>query len=1271
MNDSNRMTKWVMVIVLVVLAMVILYPPSEKLKGGIDLVGGTSLLYEVDTTGLEPEDKSGLSAKVIRILKERVDPNGQMNLEWRPVGNTRLEVRMPRPPAEARARREVYDAAKDRIREASIVRFDVESALNSGTDRRQTLLDGLVRGIDRRKPFIDAVASAFDAQQTSSESGASGETAKAYEEAMSALLATSMRTSRLTDVLSLPTGPKRDEQLARLRKEFAEYDAATGGTKGCITEVVEAYDAWAKNKTDLEDPEDLKRRLRGAGVLEFRILANRDAGSPMFTQSPNDSALRHEISRYTAQLAEHGPRPQTGDRYGWFAVSDVVGFTNVNSLADWEAQKNNPNLPIIEEYVGRYYVLTHIDREYGLLKGTGKADWSLRQAFPNRDPLSGRSVVSFTLDPRGGRLFGKLTGDNIDRWLCIMLDNSAMSFAEIQGRITERGQISGGAFTDDHVQELVRFLEAGSLPARLRDTPLMENTIGPSLGEANRTKGISAAIYGTIAVLIFVLFYYGLVAGGLADIALVMNLLFVLAAMALLQATFTLPGIAGLILTVGMAVDANVLILERIREERDRGVVFKRALNAGYDKAFSTIMDANITTLITCVILGFVGSEEIKGFAITLGIGITTSMFTSLFVTRLVFNTLIAKGWLKDLSMRRWIGQPSVDWMALRTKFWPASIVVSVSGLALFVGISITHRESMFDIEFLGGTSLQIDLKPDVSMTDDEMTELITGDGQSVASAASWLDIAADQLEQARAVEGDSSIQFRLTSTDLAPVQLVALMQATIESRVVRNGARAEEDAAVFDAKPGQLNLEQFRQAVADAAKETRVSATRLRGARVQSVGGRNIDGFESQSYEIVTVDTNRVLIQTAVVATLGDDLSIQRSIRHRTVRDDELTMKAFFVVESSDRYLSDVIGGDANFDIRRFRGGAAIVVELDKSEQPLPVEELRRRTREVGLQPEFERYATRESVILPLGAATTFRDGRSGYRKFAVVATDDSLHYDDDRVRWEDSLAEPQRALVQAALGQEKSLSKVIQFSAPIAEQTRNQAMFAIVLAFAAIVSYLWLRFGTKEYGLAAIVALAHDVSITLGLVAVSQMVANTFVGRALMLDAFRIDLPMIAAILTVIGYSLNDTIVVFDRIRENKGRSDTINPRVINTSINQTLSRTLITSLTTLLVVGVLYFAGGKGVHGFSFALIIGVFVGTYSSIAIATPLLQNPKLLHTVVTLIGGFGGVGIALAAVPDPTARLVVAGLAALACMAVLIRIRRADGYVRVGQAVPA
>jgi len=143
-----------------------------------------------------------------------------------------------------------------------------------------------------------------------------------------------------------------------------------------------------------------------------------------------------------------------------------------------------------------------------------------------------------------------------------MLDDEAMSHANIESRITQRGQITGN-FTREKVVNLVRILEAGSLPARLKETPLQEKTIGPSLGETNRVKGLQAAVWGTLAVVFFMLFYYGVFAGGMADIALMLNLLFVLAIMALLQATFTLPGIAGLILTVGMAVDANVLIFER------------------------------------------------------------------------------------------------------------------------------------------------------------------------------------------------------------------------------------------------------------------------------------------------------------------------------------------------------------------------------------------------------------------------------------------------------------------------------------------------------------------------------------------------------------------------------------------------------------------------------------------------------------------------------------------------------------------------------------
>ena len=255
--------------------------------------------------------------------------------------------------------------------------------------------------------------------------------------------------------------------------------------------------------------------------------------------------------------------------------------------------------------------------------------------------------------------------------------------------------------------------------------------------------------------------------------------------------------------------------------------------------------------------------------------------------------------------------------------------------------------------------------------------------------------------------------------------------------------------------------------------------------------------------------------------------------------------------------------------------------------------------------------------------------------------------------------------------MGQEKSLSKVVQFAPQIAGQTQQKAMFAIVLALVAIVSYLWLRFGTKEYGLAAIVALVHDVTITLGLVGLCHFAYGTLVGNALMLEAFRIDLPMIAAVLTVIGYSLNDTIVVFDRIRENKGRVESLNPRVINNSINQTLARTLLTSITTFLVVFILYLFGGKGVHGFSFALLIGVIVGTYSSIGIATPLLYRPRLLHGVVAVIVALAVVGAVFALVPGQTARLVLTGLTVIVCVGVLVRFHRGPGYAAVGRPVGA
>jgi len=257
---------------------------------------------------------------------------------------------------------------------------------------------------------------------------------------------------------------------------------------------------------------------------------------------------------------------------------------------------------------------------------------------------------------------------------------------------------------------MVRKLNAGSLPAMLIEPPISIKTIGPSIGADNRDKGIKAGIIGLIVVVACMALYYTL-AGSVADLALLLNLLFVLAIMALVRATFTLPGIAGLILTIGMSVDANVLIFERIREEQQRGSSLRIAIRNGYQRALRTIFDANLTTFITAFILYLVASEEIKGFAIVLMLGIASSMFTALFVTRVIFDILLSKRIIKDhLVMLRLIHKPDIDWMALRPVLFTISALFIISGLAVF----FTRDDAVnnkYDIELTGGTSVIINLK--------------------------------------------------------------------------------------------------------------------------------------------------------------------------------------------------------------------------------------------------------------------------------------------------------------------------------------------------------------------------------------------------------------------------------------------------------------------------------------------------------------------------------------------------------------------------------
>ena len=274
---------------------------------------------------------------------------------------------------------------------------------------------------------------------------------------------------------------------------------------------------------------------------------------------------------------------------------------------------------------------------------------NLQQATPQPDPSSPqRLIVSFQFNRKGGRELARFTGRNVGRFTAIVLDGKIRSYPVIRSKIPDgRGYIEGN-FTDEEARDLSVILRAGALPADL--IPREERTVGPSLGSDSIHQGVRAALLGLIVVILFMLVYYK-VSGGIAAVSLVFNLLILFGALAYLGAALTLPGIAGVILTIGMGIDAAVLIFERIREELRKEKTVRSAIDAGYDRAFTTILDANLTTLITAVVLWQFGTGPIKGFATTLSIGIVASMFTALVFSRIVFDLWTRSGRVKKLSI--------------------------------------------------------------------------------------------------------------------------------------------------------------------------------------------------------------------------------------------------------------------------------------------------------------------------------------------------------------------------------------------------------------------------------------------------------------------------------------------------------------------------------------------------------------------------------------------------------------------------------------------
>jgi len=1209
--NKNLTWKLVLIIVLVVVALWTLYPPNKTLKPGIDLAGGTSLIYEIDTHGLEETEKKDLAQKMITVLRRRIDPANIQNLVWRPQGSTRFEIQMPLASAEARVKRQNYERALDELLSKNVTRSKIMRSLDMPAEERAeafkdfaqadpnrvTILESLATVYDERKNLQnkrdeldsklknveDKIASAgLDLGQINKKKVdwaklneeqlrdslkeltdandnldllaghvktyaewskvvnqlTDPNTNTKYKEAIRTIDQLNLTIDQLNVCLGLPIkSPRRREEIEKLKTNFPDRVDE-------INNVVETFDEYHPFRGRLDDPMDLRRMLKGAGILEWRILPTQ--GHPEI-----DMDL---MLIYVERLKEIGPTDASDNNYIWCEIE------NVN---EWKAADKEERPSIVSQFGDKYYVLASNKLNDTLLRSPGTRQWKLERANPTTDEM-GRRAIGFELDAKGKSLFANITGKNVGKPLCILLDEIAISAPSISEEIRGSGIISGG-FTQTEVEDMVNKLNAGSLPARLIEQPISVNTIGPSIGAENRDQGIKAGFIGLAAVVVCMAIYYCL-AGSIADVALLMNLLFVLAIMAGVRATFTLPGIAGIILTIGMSVDANVLVFERIREEQLKGSSLRIAITNGYQRAFRTILDANLTTFITAAILYWRASEEVRGFAIVLMLGIASSMFTALFVTRVIFDFLLSKRIVKDrLLMLRLIHKPNINWMRLRPIFFCISFVLIAAGLAIFFTRDNVENNK-YDIEFTGGTSVQINLKEPLSRqeVEDRIRE-IGNDPNNPNPALAVANVYSI---------GELGKQYEINTTETNKITVtVALTQQNRQTTDELTTAieKAQDQFA------GELNNLLATQDT-DNPAQFEITTSQMNQSLVKDVlrtAFSEADISEPQVDEIVN---------NAILAAFTDELEIQQNLQPKITSQEKITEELI----------------DSHPELADFVGGLKIECEIEKA---ATLEDINQRLNTLQFKPDTQNLNRYPYEIL--GANLTTTEPNQPINSFIYVSADEEAGFRElSEDEWR-RFVENETAKVLAATKLETSLPRVRQFDPSVGAEQKTRALIAIVLSLFAIVTYIWVRFGNVRYGIAAITALVHDVCITLGAVSACTYIAATPIGEKLLIGDFKINLAMIAAFLTLIGYSLNDTIVVFDRIRENR-RKTLLNPQIITNSINQTISRTILTSFTTFIVVLIMYIFGGPGMRGFTFAIGLGIIIGTYSSIAIAAPIL-----------------------------------------------------------------
>jgi SecD/SecF fusion protein len=802
-------------------------------------------------------------------------------------------------------------------------------------------------------------------------------------------------------------------------------------------------------EVDQAEVEFIKRIVSSAGVLEFRIVAN-----------PQDPRHKDLIEKATTSS---GSLVSSGDR-------------SVGRWIELDTQKINPagdtTLVIRETGDGTPEVLVALDRfdvtgDF-LSRASGGYDQNLQPC------------VNFSFNSQGAALFGTLTSQNLpdpaNRLLSrlgIVLDGVLLSAPTIRSTISSDGQITG-SFKQEDVEFLVGVLNAGSLPAALYSEPISEQKISPQLGADTIRSGAQAMLLATIVVLTFMLIYYRF-SGLVADLAVVLNIILVVALMISIKAAFTLAGLAGLVLSVGMAVDANVLIYERMREELDRGASVRMAIRNGFQRAFSTIVDSNLTTLITGIVLFSIGTDQLKGFAVTLILGLSLNLFTAVFCSRVIFDIAEQKRLLKKLSMARLFGKTNYAFVR-----WVRPAVI-VSLLFISVGlVAVWQRgQGIFDIDFTGGTSVQVAFKDDQGLDIASVREAVSGLPDVAVSSVTVGDVA-------------PNLRYKIDSSERS-------------SEVVEETLRS--------AFPGRLATYSmgFGEIVSTAGK-----------ASDESKGAEDSEGEAGSDAGASERPQSLESLSTAV------ELDFPQKINQVTLQE---TIEQAF----------------------KKAGHEGVAFELISPVMQTRTKPYRTWSLSTALAPE----ATRDVL-----------------EQVAGQLASTPIYLSANRI------------------------------GGKVAGNTKVTAVYALLASLVMIVAYVWLRFQNVAFGLAAVVALLHDVLVTIACIALSVFVAP-YLGWALV-DDFKISLDVVAALLTIVGFSINDTIVIFDRMREIRGKSSTVSEEMVDRAINQTLSRTILTSGTALLAAIILYCLGGQGIHAFAFAILIGIISGTYSTIVIASPIV-----------------------------------------------------------------